>query len=59
MMCVFCGNKKKCWQDKTDEELELEWVKCDYDDYVLDDSIDFDELLGEADRRRENMKENE
>lgn len=59
MMCVFCGNKKKCWQDKTDEELELEWVKCDYDDYVLDDSIDFEDLLGEADRRRENMKENE
>lgn len=51
MMCMFCGNRKKCWEDKPDEELALEWVKCDYDDYVLDEEIEFDDLLGESRRR--------
>ncbi len=51
MMCVFCGNRQKCWEDKTDEELGLEWVKCGYDDYVLDDAIEFEDLLGESQRR--------
>lgn len=50
-MCVFCGNRQKCWEDKTDEELGLEWVKCGYDDYVLDDAIEFEDLLGESQRR--------
>ncbi len=26
-MCMFCGNRKKCWEDKPDEELALELVK--------------------------------
>lgn len=51
MMCMFCGNRKKCWDDKSDEELELEWVKCDYDDYVLDESIELEDLLEESQRR--------
>lgn len=51
MMCMFCSNRHKCWEDKTDGELELEWVKCGYDDYVLDDAIEFDDLLGESQRR--------
>lgn len=51
MMCMFCGNRQKCWEDKPDEELELEWVKCGYDDYVLDDAIELDDLLGESKRR--------
>ena len=42
MMCVFCGNREKCWDKLTDEELEMEWVKCGYDDYVLDDSIELE-----------------
>ena len=48
---MFCGNRKKCWDDKSDEELELEWVKCDYDDYVLDESIELEDLLEESQRR--------
>lgn len=51
MMCMFCGNRKKCWNEKSDEELELEWVKCDYDDYVLDESIELEDLLEESQRR--------
>lgn len=51
MMCMFCGNREKCWDDKSDEELELEWVKCDYDDYVLDESIELEDLLEESQRR--------
>ena len=51
MMCMFCGNRKKCWNDISDEELELEWVKCDYDDYVLDESIELEDLLEESQRR--------
>ena len=50
-MCMFCSNRKKCWEDKPDEELALELVKCDYDDYVLDEEIEFDDLLGESRRR--------
>ncbi len=53
MMCMFCGNRQKCWEDKPDEELVLEWVKCDYDDYVLDDAIDFDYVLDESKRRKD------
>ena len=26
MMCVFCGNRVKCWDKLTDEELEMDWV---------------------------------
>ena len=51
MMCMFCGNRSKCWNDKSDEELELEWVKCDYDDYVMDESIELEDLLEESQRR--------
>ncbi|MDE6910486.1 MAG: hypothetical protein K2P44_08485 [Lachnospiraceae bacterium] len=53
MMCLFCGNRKKCWDDKSDEALALEWVKCGYDDYVLDELIDLDDLLAESNRRME------
>lgn len=53
MMCVFCGNRGKCWDKLTDEELEMEWVKCGYDDYVLDEAIELDDLLSESERRFE------
>ena len=53
MMCVFCGNRGKCWDKLTDEELEMEWVKCGYDDYVLDEAIELEELLSESERRFE------
>lgn len=51
MMCFFCGNRKKCWEDMPDEALENEWVKCGYDDYVLDNSIEIDDLISESERR--------
>ena len=50
-MCWFCGNRKDCWENKSDAELELEWVKCNYDDYALDESIDIEDLLAESNRR--------
>lgn len=53
MMCVFCGNRGKCWDKLTDEELEMEWVKCGYDDYVLDEAIELEDLIGESERRFE------
>lgn len=53
MMCVFCGNRVKCWDKLTDEELEMEWVKCGYDDYVLDETIELEDLLSESERRFE------
>ncbi len=59
MMCVFCGNRVKCWDKLTDEELEMEWVKCGYDDYVLDEAIELEELLGESERRFEAKQEME
>lgn len=57
MMCLFCGNRKKCWDDKSDDELELEWVKCSYEDYVLDEWIDIEDLLAESTRRIESDNE--
>lgn len=59
MMCVFCGNRTKCWDMMSDEELESEWVKCGYDDYVLDDSIELEDLLSESKRREEEKVEME
>lgn len=53
MMCVFCGNRVKCWDKLTDEELEMEWVKCGYDDYILDEAIELEDLLSESERRFE------
>lgn len=53
MMCVFCGNREKCWDKISDEELEMEWVKCGYEDYVLDESIELEDLLDESQRRME------
>ena len=53
MMCVFCGNRVKCWDNLTDEELDMEWVKCGYDDYVLDEAIELEDLLSESERRFE------
>ena len=53
MMCVFCGNRVKCWDKLTDEELEMEWVKCGYDDYTLDEAIELEDLLSESERRFE------
>ena len=44
MMCVFCGNRAKCWDNISDEELEMEWVKCGYDDYVLDEAIEIERI---------------
>lgn len=57
MMCVFCGNRVKCWNQMTDEELETEWVKCGYDDYVLDDAIELEDLLEESQRREEEKRD--
>ena len=59
MMCVFCGNRVKCWNKMSDEELETEWVKCGYDGYVLDDSIELEDLLNESKRREEEKVEME
>lgn len=59
MMCVFCGNRVKCWDKLTDEELEMEWVKCGYDDYVLDEAIELEDLLSESERRIEEKREME
>lgn len=53
MMCVFCGNRVKCWDQMTDEMLEEQWVKCGYDDYVLDEAIELEDLLSESQRREE------
>ena len=57
MMCVFCGNRGKCWDTMSDEMLEQQWVKCGYDDYVLDDSIGLEELLNESQRRDAEKKD--
>ena len=59
MMCMFCGNRVKCWDKTTDEELALEFVKCGYDDYVLDDDIELEDLLSESERRAQNRKKRE
>lgn len=59
MMCVFCGNRTKCWDSLSDEALEQEWVKCGYDDYVLDDSIELEDLLNESARREEEKRDME
>lgn len=59
MMCTFCGNRGKCWDKLTDEELEMEWVKCGYDDYVLDEAIELEDLLSESTRRFEEKQEME
>lgn len=56
-MCVFCGNREKCWDKMTDEELEMQWVKCNFDDYTLADDIDFEDLLGESERRMQTSAE--
>ncbi|MDE7323874.1 MAG: hypothetical protein K2N73_14395 [Lachnospiraceae bacterium] len=53
MICLFCGNRVKCWKNKSDEALSLEWVKCGYDGYVLDEQIDLDDLIAESNRRME------
>ena len=61
MICMFCSSRQKCWEDKSDEELALEWIKCDYADYVMDEKIELDDLLAESDRRievRKAMEEN-
>ena len=59
MMCVFCGNRTKCWNQLSDEQLEHEWVKCGYDDYVLDEAIELEDLLGESMRREEEKRDME
>lgn len=59
MMCVFCGNRTKCWNQLSDEQLEQEWVKCEYDDYILDEAIELEDLLGESMRREEEKKDME
>ncbi|MCI9035457.1 MAG: hypothetical protein HFJ08_15725 [Lachnospiraceae bacterium] len=56
MMCMFCGNRVKCWDKTTDEELALEFVKCGYDDYVLDDDIELEDLLSESERRADERR---
>ena len=43
----------------SDEELETEWAQCGYDDYVLDDSIELEDLLNESKRREEEKVEME
>ena len=59
MLCIFCGNRQKCWDKMSDEALETEWVKCGYDDYVLDEAIELEELLDESQRRYQEQKEME
>ena len=59
MMCVFCGNRTKCWNQLSDEQLEHEWVKCGYDEYFLDEAIELEDLLGESMRREEEKKDME
>ena len=59
MMCVFCGNRTKCWNQLSDEQLETEWVKCGYDDYVLDEAIELEDLLQESARREEEKQDME
>lgn len=54
MMCMFCGNREKCWNQMSDLMLEQQWVKCGYDDYVLDDEIELETLLEESARRAQN-----
>lgn len=54
MMCMFCGNREKCWNQMSDLMLEQQWVKCGYDDYVLDDEIELETLLEESSRRAQN-----
>lgn len=53
MMCMFCGNREKCWACMSDEELMMQYVKCNYDDYVLDEAIELEDLLAESTRRAE------
>lgn len=59
MMCVFCGNRGRCWNRMSDEELETQWVKCGYDDYVLDEAIELEDLLQESERRVEEKRDME
>ena len=59
MMCVFCGNRTKCWNQLSDEQLETEQVKCGYDDYVLDEAIELEDLLQESARREEEKQDME
>ena len=59
MMCVFCGNRTKCWNQLSNEQLETEWVKCGYDDYVLDEAIELEDLLQESARREEEKQDME
>lgn len=59
MMCMFCGNRGKCWDEMSDEELEMQWVKCGFDDYTLDDSIELEDLLNESQRREEAKRDME
>lgn len=59
MMCMFCGNRVKCWDNMSDEQLETEFVKCGYDDYVLDDDLELEDLLNESQRRADERLEME
>lgn len=59
MMCTFCGNRGKCWEQMSDAELETQWVKCGYDDYVLDEAIELEDLLQESERRIEEKRDME
>lgn len=59
MMCMFCGNRGKCWDDMCDEQLEEQWVKCGYEDYTLDDAIELEDLLFESERRIEEKRDME
>ncbi len=56
MMCMFCGNRVKCWDKTTDEELALEFVKCGYDDYVLDDTLNWRICLANLSARQTNAE---
>lgn len=59
MMCVFCGNRGKCWDQMSDEQLEEQWVKCGYDDYILDETIELEDLLEESQRRVDEIRDME
>lgn len=57
-MCIL-WEQDKCWNQLSDEQLETEWVKCGYDDYVLDEAIELEDLLQESARREEEKQDME
>ena len=55
----FVGTGQNAGNQLSDEQLETEWVKCGYDDYVLDEAIESEDLLQESARREEEKQDME